>query len=110
MAKSIPHKYGVIALSEEDKEQIRKAWANGSTHATYTNERWESLKKYVNDLDSLYQQLETTDDITEDNPAFDMMCKFTEEFYIALENVKSIVFDDGKFVYNWTDSIRKQLG
>ena len=90
MAKSIPYMYGIIALSEEDKEKIREAWANGSTHAVFASDRMDDIRVQVKKLEELYQRLEVTDDIDELNPAFDMMCEFTEKFYIILEDLKSL--------------------
>lgn len=101
MTHSIPHKYGVIALSEEEKEKLRKAWLNGSTQAVFPSNRMDDLRGYVKKLEDLYQILETSDDITEDNPAFSMMCKFTEDFYLVLEDIKSIVYDDCSRIYKW---------
>lgn len=80
-----------------DMYELYNAYKTGSTHinvnAFIADQKWEQLKDEVSKLDDLYQILETTDEITEDNPAFEMMCKFTEDLYIAIYNIKSTLYD-----------------
>ncbi len=92
---------GSIFLTEDDKKRIAENYLHGSTQAVYPSSKMDDLRIYVTKLEELYQRLETVDEITEDNPAFDMMCKFTEDFYICIENIKSILYDDSSRHYKW---------
>lgn len=84
----------------------------GSTHATMEDwqqdQRWQSIKDYVNRIEELYQILETTDEITEDNPAFEMICEFTENLYLALTDLKTVIYDyeNGP---KYTELVRKYI-
>lgn len=84
----------------------------GSTHATMEqwqqDQRWQSIKDYVNKIEDLYQMLETTDEITEDNPAFDMLCDFTENLYLVLSDLKAVIYDYESGP-NYTELVRQYI-
>lgn len=47
----------------------------------------ERLSNEVLKLVDLYEMLEVTDEVTEDNPAFDFICGFTDNFFNALTDL-----------------------
>ena len=79
---------------EINKKQIINVFLHGSTHAVFPSARMEAIRNEVSKLSIIYEMLETTDDIDENNPAFDFMCKITEELYNCLCSLKELTNDN----------------
>lgn len=59
---------------------------------SYANPQWRhDVCANIDRLKHLLNVLETTNDITEDNPCFDMMCEFTEELTYIVANLNSLI-------------------
>lgn len=59
---------------------------------SYANPQWRhDVGANLDRLNDLLNILETTDDITEDNPCFNMMCEFTEELTSIVQNLNSLI-------------------
>ena len=52
--------------------------------------RNEAIRNEVRNLSIIYEMLETTDEVDEENPAFDFLCKVTEELYNCLCSLKEL--------------------
>lgn len=95
-----------------DMYELENAYKSGSTHAAMESwqhdQRWNEIKDGISRIEDLYQMLETCDEITEDNPAFHFMCDFTEKFYLALTDLKGVIYNyenDPKY----TELVRKYI-
>lgn len=77
-------------VDEEGYFKMKKNFSSGSTHARFQSNRMEAIRKEVSNLSSIYEMLETTNEVTEDNPAFDFLCNVTEELYNCLCSLKEL--------------------
>lgn len=95
-----------------DMYEVEHAYKTESTHITrevwLQDQCWNEIKDGVNRIEDLYLMLETTDEITEDNPAFGFMCDFTEKLYLALTDLKGEIYnyENGP---KYTELVRKYI-
>lgn len=77
-------------VDEDGYFKMKKAFNSGSTHAKFPSARMEAIRNEVRNLSIIYEMLETTDEVDEENPAFDFLCKVTEELYNCLCSLKEL--------------------
>lgn len=70
--------------------EMKRSFESGSTHASFPSARMEAIRNEVSKLSTIYEMLETTDEVDENNPAFDFLCKVTEELYNCLCSLKEL--------------------
>lgn len=54
------------------------------------NHHMDAIRSEISKLSAIYEMLETTNEVTEDNPAFDFLCGITEELYNCLCSLKEL--------------------
>lgn len=77
-------------LDEENYLRMKKAYSSGLTHAKFPSAHMEAIRNEVSNLSKIYEMLETTDEVDENNPAFDFLCKITEELYNCVCSLKEL--------------------
>ena len=77
-------------LDEEGYLKMKKTFKSGLTNARFPSARMEAIRNEVSNLAIIYEMLETTDEVDENNPAFDFLCKVTEEIYNCLCSLKEL--------------------
>lgn len=77
-------------VDEEGYYKMKHAFKSGSTHAVFPSPRMDAIRSEVRNLSIIYEMLETTDEVDENNPAFDFLCKVTEELYNCLCSLKEL--------------------
>lgn len=81
-------------LDEIAYAKMKKSFESGLTHANFPSDRMESIRTEVSKISAIYEMLETTDEVDENNPAFDFLCKVTEELYNCLCSLKELTTDN----------------